>query len=120
MLQRPTQLSQTIKDLRTKKGWTLQRLADAVGLTKSYLSMWEEGLVRDPDEEKLASMERVLNAADGEFLAMATTGGAVLARSVLDTNSNNMDVMRKFLEEASKHEVPREYWEKWVQQIKKS
>ena len=81
--------------------------------------MWEAGLVRDPDEEKIAKMERVLQAGDGEFLAMATTGGAVLARSVLDKNSNNMDVIRKFLGEAGRKEVPREVWEEWVRQIKK-
>lgn len=45
--------SQTIKNLRIKRGLTQQQLADCLGFSKSSINMYERG-EREPDFQRLA------------------------------------------------------------------
>ena len=39
----PPQLNSVLRTARLEKGWTLQRLADAIGVTGAAIAHWEAG-----------------------------------------------------------------------------
>ena len=39
----PPQLNSVLRAARQEKGWTLQRLADAIGVTGAAIAHWEAG-----------------------------------------------------------------------------
>ena len=39
----PPQLNSVLRAARLEKGWTLQRLADAIGVTGAAIAHWEAG-----------------------------------------------------------------------------
>ncbi len=61
-------VGEQIRALRRDKGLTLRALAQAVGATKSYLSMIENRRVANPpSNELLAALERALGVTDGRL-----------------------------------------------------
>ena len=65
-------LGQTIRRRRQALGLTLTELAEAVGATKSYLSMIENDRVANPPSRHLlAAIEQTLGVTDGQLLGMA-------------------------------------------------
>ena len=61
----------TIRERRQKLGLTVTALAEAVGTSKSYLSMIENDRVEgSPSRDVLARLERALNIAPGELVRL--------------------------------------------------
>lgn len=46
-------VSKRIKDLRTKHGYTMEQLAEKVGVSKSTIAKWENGYVDNMRQEKI-------------------------------------------------------------------
>ncbi|MEZ6193314.1 MAG: helix-turn-helix transcriptional regulator [Phycisphaerales bacterium] len=85
-------LGDLVRELRRGRDMTLLALAEAIGSTKSYLSMIENHRVANPpSDELLTLMERALGVTDGR-LRRAGTGSVRRRRCV--TSSSDWLVMR--------------------------
>lgn len=58
---------ETLKTMRERAGYTQQELADAVGISRGSISMYELGK-REPDYATLREIARVLNTSRAELL----------------------------------------------------
>jgi len=67
---KPANIGQYIRRAREQRGWSLSRLADAVGLHHSYLSRVESGSFR-PSPEKLQRIAVVLELNYEDLFAIA-------------------------------------------------
>jgi len=56
---RKPQLNSLLRDARLKKGWTLQQLADTIGVTGAAIAHWEAGKNR-PREAHLTAACKAL------------------------------------------------------------
>jgi transcriptional regulator with XRE-family HTH domain len=63
-----TRLGEKLKALRTSKGYTLDRLAELSGLSKSYIWELENRESQRPSAEKLTSLGDVLGVAASYFI----------------------------------------------------
>ena len=50
-----------IKELREKKGWTLMKLAQEVGVSYTTIQMWDKG-ISSPSPDNLEKLKAVLEA----------------------------------------------------------
>ena len=53
-------MAQRIKDLRQKKGLTLEQVADVVGVGKSTVRKWETGMIANMRRDKIADLAKAL------------------------------------------------------------
>ncbi len=53
-------MAQRIKELRQKKGLTLEQVADVVGVGKSTVRKWETGMIANMRRDKIASLAKAL------------------------------------------------------------
>lgn len=61
-----------LKRVRSVKGWTLTELADAVGVAKSTLSKYENGLI-EADADRITKIEEALGSAPGTIAVLSGT-----------------------------------------------
>ena len=54
------ELSQKIKDLRLKRGMTLEQVGDMVGVGKSTVRKWETGMIANMKRDKIALLAKAL------------------------------------------------------------
>ena len=54
------ELSQKIKDLRLKRGMTLEQVGDIVGVGKSTVRKWETGMIANMKRDKIALLANAL------------------------------------------------------------
>ena len=54
------ELSQKIKDLRLKRGMTLEQVGDIVGVGKSTVRKWETGMIANMKRDKIALLAKAL------------------------------------------------------------
>ncbi len=64
----PTRLGEKLRDLRKERGFTLEGLADAAKLSKSYLWELENRDSQRPSAEKLTALADALGVAVSYFL----------------------------------------------------
>jgi len=65
-------LGDKIRELRKKKGMTLEQLADAIGSGKSYIWELENKGVKSPSAEKLNAIAKILEVTP-EYLIDSST-----------------------------------------------
>lgn len=53
--------SQRIKDLRIKKGFTMEKLAELIGVSKSTIAKWENGYVSNMRQDKVDKLANIFN-----------------------------------------------------------
>lgn len=53
-------MAQRIRDLRQKKGLTLEQVADVVGVGKSTVRKWETGMIANMRRDKIADLAKAL------------------------------------------------------------
>lgn len=63
-----TRLGDKLRELRKQRRWTLERLAEEAGLSKSYLWELENRESQRPSAEKLAALADALGVATSYFL----------------------------------------------------
>lgn len=54
------ELSRKIKDLRLKRGMTLEQVGDIVGVGKSTVRKWETGMIANMKRDKIALLAQAL------------------------------------------------------------
>lgn len=54
------ELSRKIKELRLKRGMTLEQVGDIVGVGKSTVRKWETGMIANMKRDKIASLAKAL------------------------------------------------------------
>lgn len=62
----------TIKHLRTQKGLNQQKLADIIGVSRSTVAMWENGLSQ-PDNDSLKRLSLALDCTTDYLLGRSDT-----------------------------------------------
>lgn len=65
-----------LRELRKKKGYSLERLAEATGTSKSYLWELENREMPRPSGEKLAALAKALDSTVGALVDDKTDPGA--------------------------------------------
>lgn len=63
-----TRLGEKLRDLRKQHGFTLEKLADTAGLSKSYLWELENRESQRPSAEKLTALADALGVAASYFI----------------------------------------------------
>ena len=71
MLEGNLAFGQEVRRARTNRGLTLDALAAATGMAKSYLSQIETGYAPPPRDEKIAKIARALGLDEGALVAKA-------------------------------------------------
>ena len=54
---------------RDRKGWTSERLADAAGVSHSWVRNFEAGIIQNPGADRLRALEEALDLRIGELYA---------------------------------------------------
>ena len=60
--------STRIKDLRLKKGYTIEKLADLIGVSKGTISKWENGYVDTIKQDKILLMAQTFGVSPSYIL----------------------------------------------------
>ena len=55
--------SKRIKELRTKHGYTMEVLAQKIGVSKSTIAKWENGYVENMRQDKIMELAKVFNVS---------------------------------------------------------
>jgi len=61
-------INQKIKELRTKKGYTLEELGQKVGVSKSTVKKWEDGNIKNMRQNKIVSLAAALDTTPAYLL----------------------------------------------------
>lgn len=54
---------------RDRRGWTSERLADAAGVSHSWVRNFEAGIIQNPGADRLQALEQALDLRVGELYA---------------------------------------------------
>ena len=65
----PSRLAKAVRIERDRKGWTSERLADAAGVSHSWVRHFAAGLIQNPGADRLRSLEESLGLRTGELYA---------------------------------------------------
>ena len=66
------ELGDKIKMLREQKNMTLEELGNAVGVGKSTVRKWENGMIKNMGRDKIAALAAVLQMSAVEFVPSIT------------------------------------------------
>lgn len=105
-----------LRRLRKKQGLKVVELAKKSGVSPSYLSMLENGLLKnDPTEETIRKIEQGLGVEEGELSNYATTGSTT-AIKVINAIPADAEKMNKILAEIAKDKT---WLDKLLNEMKK-
>ncbi len=117
---KPTELAIKVKEQRSSQGYSIRGLANAIGVTHSYLSQWESGkLAYEPAPDKIRLMEHTLGVTDGQWVIASTSGGGAILGKVLKNNSEHTNLVLCFLDQASKIKVPAKKWSMFSEELRR-
>lgn len=72
-----------LRELRKEKDIKIRELAKSSGVSASYISMLENGLLtNDPSEEIIHKIEKGLGAVEGTLASTATTGSSIVFKEI--------------------------------------
>lgn len=64
-------LGDVVREGRRTKGWTQEKLAEAIGVNPGYIGQIETGVVKLPGPDKLELLERALGVSRADMLRAA-------------------------------------------------
>lgn len=62
------EMGEKIKQLRLKRGMTLEQLGDCVGVGKSTVRKWENGMIANMRRDKIAKIAKALGVSPGYLM----------------------------------------------------
>ena len=65
----PSRLAKAVRLERDRKGWTSEKLADAAGVSHSWVRNFEAGIIQNPGAGRLRALEEALDLRLGELYA---------------------------------------------------
>lgn len=65
----PSRLAKAVRMERDRKGWTSEKLADAAGVSHSWVRNFEAGIIQNPGADRLSALEQALGLRTGELYA---------------------------------------------------
>lgn len=68
------EMSRKIKELRQKRGMTLEQVADIVGVGKSTVRKWETGMIANMRRDKIALLARALGTTPAYLMGWEENG----------------------------------------------
>ena len=71
MTKRSAQFGKLLREKRLKKGFSLRKFAELVGVSPTYLSQVEQGNVDPPTAERVRKMADLLGENPDEWIALA-------------------------------------------------
>ena len=66
-----------INELRTKYGYTMESLAEKIGVSKSTIAKWENGYVQNMRQEKVMALAKIFNVAPTYILGYDDTDNVI-------------------------------------------
>ena len=82
-----------IKELRLAKGMTLEEVGNAVGVGKSIVRKWENGIIQNMKRDKIANLAKALDVSPSYLMGWddpeptpAAEAGTVLGKAARDPN----------------------------------
>jgi len=92
-----------IKQLRKAQGMTLEELGNKVGVTKSTIRKWEEGIIENMRRDKIAAVAKALGCSPDYLLGCNSneddaTKYKVLVDSASHLNGNGYTRLMEYLE----------------------
>lgn len=88
----------TLKDLRLRRGKSLQELADAVGVSKPHLYDLEMGKAKNPTKDVLEKLSAYFRVSVGSLLGEVETGSegellGVMFRELRDLGPDDLQLI---------------------------
>lgn len=112
-----------LKQLRTKKGMNLRKLAELVNIAPAYLSDIEKGKRNSPSPDKMDKIAEILELTEDEMHMMqdlaADDRPNCVAPDISEYVSNNENV-RVALRKARELKISNQEWIKIIEEIEKS
>ena len=71
-------VSSTIKSLRTERGWSQEKMAEKLGVSRQAITKWETG-AGTPDIENLAAIAQLFGVSTDSLIFGGDTGGEVMS-----------------------------------------
>ena len=98
------ELSRKIKDLRLKRGMTLEQVGDIVGVGKSTVRKWETGMIANMKRDKIALLAQALGTTPAYLMGWEEDKKANAPDDIKLTEGEKMliDLFRKLPDEAQK------------------
>lgn len=86
------EFARTVQRLRKEKGYTLEKLADKVGVVKSYLSKLENDRVNTQPSEKF--LKKLANELGIEFEKLTLLAGKLTRGMINDLDLQKIEIFR--------------------------
>lgn len=98
------ELSRKIKDLRLKRGMTLEQVGDIVGVGKSTVRKWETGMIANMKRDKIALLAQALGTTPAYLMGWDDDEKENAPDDIKLTEGEKMliDLFRKLPAEAQK------------------
>lgn len=80
--------SEKIRFLRTQRGLSLQDVADAVGVNKSTVKRWEDGVIYNMGIDKLKQVAEVLGVTPAYLMGWEDESGELVRQLRFDLHDN--------------------------------
>lgn len=92
-------MSQKIKELRKKKGLTLEQVADVVGVGKSTVRKWETGLIANMRRDKIASLAKALGTTPAYLMGWDEKNNSPEEPKLTEREKMVLELFRKIPED---------------------
>ena len=92
-------MSQKIKELRKKKGLTLEQVADVVGVGKSTVRKWETGLIANMRRDKIASLAKALGTTPAYLMGWDEKNNSPEEPKLTERERMVLEIFRKIPED---------------------
>lgn len=89
-------MSQRIKELRKKKGLTLEQVADIVGVGKSTVRKWETGMIANMKRDKIASLAKALGTTPANLMGWPEDDSKKISPDEIELTEGERDLLTLF------------------------
>lgn len=98
------ELSRKIKDLRLKRGMTLEQVGDIVGVGKSTVRKWETGMIANMKRDKIALLAQALGTTPAYLMGWEDDNKENTPEDIKLSEGEKVliDLFRKLPDEAQK------------------
>ena len=92
------EFGRTIRKRRREKGYTLNRFAKLAGISQSYLSLVERGLMKPPADDKVRQIADLLGMHRDDLMFLAKRLPEDVREVIADNPKDTTRMVRKYAE----------------------
>jgi len=94
--------SKRIKELRTSHKYTMEKLAEKIGVSKSTIAKWENGYVENMRQDNILKLASIFNVPATYIMGYDDSEDDVPADDLTDREKHFVEVYSKLSEEQQK------------------